>query len=149
RVRVGYVVESPLWKTSYRLVLGKDGKPTLQGWAIVDNPTNEDWSNVRLALVAGRPISYQMDLYTPLYVPRPRVELELFAGLRPPVYDGKMDWMVSQRKMLEKVQPAAPSRREDEPPVKTEVVGEFFQYVIEHPVSLPRNRSAMLPILNQ
>ena len=38
-VRVSYVVENPIWKTSYRLVLStkKDGKPMLQGWAIVDN----------------------------------------------------------------------------------------------------------------
>src|SRR5262249_48605580 len=61
RVRIGYVIENPLWKTSYRLVLDKNGKPSLQGWAIVDNPTDEDWKDVRLALVSGRPISFQMD----------------------------------------------------------------------------------------
>src|SRR5262249_18401093 len=36
-VRVGYVVENPIWKTSYRLVLGKDGKAHIQGWAMVEN----------------------------------------------------------------------------------------------------------------
>src|SRR4051812_4044061 len=39
RVQVGYVVEAPVWKTSYRLVLdaeGKGGKPYLQGWAVVE-----------------------------------------------------------------------------------------------------------------
>jgi len=90
QVRVGYVIENPIWKTSYRLVLDKDGKPFLQGWAVVDNPTDEDWSNVRMALVSGRPISFQMDLYQPLYVPRPVVEPELFASLRPPTYSGAM-----------------------------------------------------------
>src|SRR5438093_3310608 len=89
-VRVGYVVENPIWKTSYRLVLGKDGKPFLQGWAIVENPSDEDWKDVRMALVSGRPISFQMDLYQPLYVPRPVVEPELFASLRPPTYSGSM-----------------------------------------------------------
>jgi len=84
QVRVGYVVENPIWKTSYRLVLGKDGKPFLQGWAVVENPSDEDWKDVRMALVSGRPISFQMDLYQPLYVPRPVVEPELFASLRPP-----------------------------------------------------------------
>src|SRR5262249_22402017 len=48
RVKVGYVVENPLWKTSYRLALdapngdkdksqakeGKGGGPYLQGWAV-------------------------------------------------------------------------------------------------------------------
>src|SRR5262245_19977807 len=87
-VRVGYVVENPIWKTSYRLVLGKEGKPYLQGWAIVENPSDEDWGNVGMVLVSGRPISFQMDLYQPLYVPRPVVVPELFASLRPPTYDG-------------------------------------------------------------
>src|SRR5262249_5778968 len=86
-VRVGYVVENPIWKTSYRLVLDKDGKPFLQGWAVVDNPTDEDWNTVGMALISGRPISFQMDLYQPLYVPRPMVELELFQSLRPVAYD--------------------------------------------------------------
>src|SRR5262249_47438823 len=42
-VRVGYVVENPIWKTSYRLVLDKEKKPFLQGWAVVENETDEDW----------------------------------------------------------------------------------------------------------
>ncbi|HEX4613067.1 MAG TPA: hypothetical protein VH092_33060, partial [Urbifossiella sp.] len=91
RVQVGYVIESPVWKTSYRLVLdaqAKGGKPYLQGWAIVENTTDEDWNGVRMALISGRPISFKMDLYDPLYVPRPTVEPELFASLRPPTYDG-------------------------------------------------------------
>ncbi len=89
-VRVGYVVENPVWKTSYRLVLDKKEKPFLQGWAVVENPTDEDWEDVRMALVSGRPISFQMDLYQPLYVPRPVVEPELFASLRPPTYSGAL-----------------------------------------------------------
>ena len=56
-VKVGYVVENPIWKTSYRLVLDKDGKPFLQGWAVVDNPTDDDWNSVGMALISGRPIS--------------------------------------------------------------------------------------------
>ena len=85
------MVENPIWKTSYRLVLNKEGKPSLQGWAIVENPSDEDWSGVRMALISGRPISFQMDLYQPLYVPRPTVEPELFASLRPPTYSGAME----------------------------------------------------------
>src|SRR5262249_43955538 len=89
-VRVGYVVENPIWKTSYRLVLDQQGKPFLQGWAIVENPSDEDWKDVRMALISGRPISFQMDLYQPLFVPRPVVEPELFASLRPPTYSGDL-----------------------------------------------------------
>jgi hypothetical protein len=92
KVEVGYVVENPIWKTSYRLVLDKNGEkhPYLQGWAVVENPTDEDWHQVGMALVSGRPISFRMDLYNPLYVPRPTVEPELFASLRPPAYSGAM-----------------------------------------------------------
>ncbi len=91
-VRVGYVIENPIWKTSYRLVLGKEkeDKPFLQGWAVVENATDEDWKDVRMALVSGRPICFQMDLYTPLYVPRPTVVPELFASLRPVTYNGDL-----------------------------------------------------------
>ena len=92
-VRVGYVTEAPIWKTSYRLSLDREGnkdKVFLQGWAIVENTTDEDWSNVRLGLVSGRPISFQMDLYEPLYVERPEVALELFSSLRPQTYAGGM-----------------------------------------------------------
>jgi len=48
----------PVWKSSYRLVFGASGQPTLEGWAIIDNTTGDDWTNVRLALVSGRPISF-------------------------------------------------------------------------------------------
>jgi hypothetical protein len=86
RVRVGYIQAAPVWKTTYRLVLANDQKPLLQGWAIVENTSEEDWSNVNLTLVSGRPISFTMDLYQPLYVPRPDVALELYSSLRPQVH---------------------------------------------------------------
>jgi hypothetical protein len=89
-VRVGYVVESPIWKTSYRLVLDLNKAPHLQGWAVVENTTDEDWKDVRMALISGRPISFQMNLYQPLFIPRPTMEPELFASLRPPTYSGAL-----------------------------------------------------------
>src|SRR5215217_2670257 len=88
KVQVGYVVEAPIWKTSYRLLLAEKDRPYLQGWAMVENPSDEDWSNVKMALVSGRPISFKMDLYNPLYINRPTVEPELFASLRPVTYSG-------------------------------------------------------------
>jgi len=89
RVRIGYVVETPIWKTSYRLLLDDRGKlGKLQGWAIVENQTESDWNHVSLSLVSGRPISFVMDLYQPLYATRPTVVPEMYAGLRPQVYEG-------------------------------------------------------------
>jgi len=112
RVRIGYVVETPVWKTSYRLILpgaaaavgaepdalqkrvARDEKPSqgsLQGWAIVENQTDSDWKDVQLSLVSGRPISFIQDLYQPLYVPRPLVQPELYASLRPQTYEGGVE----------------------------------------------------------
>src|SRR5262249_15967564 len=100
RVKVGYVVENPIWKTSYRLVLEKpkdkndkngkekEAKPYLQGWAGGENTTDEDWKAVRMALISGRPISFQMNLYDALFIKRPVVEPELLASLRPQTYSG-------------------------------------------------------------
>jgi hypothetical protein len=89
-VKIGYVLEAPMWKSSYRLVFDKEGKPKLQGWAVVENTTDEDWKDIRMALVSSRPISFQMDLYQPLFVPRPVVEPEHFASLRPPLHEGAL-----------------------------------------------------------
>jgi hypothetical protein len=90
-VRVGYVVERPIWKTTYRLRIEGDNKLFLQAWAMVENTSDDDWNNVDMVLVSGRPISYKMKLYEPLYIPRPEVEPELFASLRPPLYSGSME----------------------------------------------------------
>ncbi|MEO7996328.1 MAG: hypothetical protein ABI852_02725, partial [Gemmatimonadaceae bacterium] len=90
RVRIGYVVETPIWKTSYRLLLD-DKVNRIQGWAIVENQTESDWNDVSLSLVSGRPMSFMMDLYQPLYLTRPTVTQELFAGLRPRMYDAGME----------------------------------------------------------
>ncbi|MDZ4820627.1 MAG: DUF4139 domain-containing protein, partial [Planctomycetota bacterium] len=89
-VRVGYIQESPIWKTSYRLVLDDKEKPFLQGWAIVENTTEEDWNDVNLTLVSGRPISFVMDLYQPLYLRRPVVQPELHASLTSQTYGQDM-----------------------------------------------------------
>ena len=112
-VRVGYVVERPIWKTSYRLRIEDGNKLFLQAWAMVENTSDDDWNDVHMVLVSGRPISYKMNLYEPLYIPRPEVEPELFASLRPPVYSGTLndqDARVPQAadKMAKKSQQPAP-----------------------------------------
>ena len=91
QARVAYLTETPVWKTTYRLVLDEDKAPYLQGWAIVENQTPQDWRNVKLSLVSGRPISFTMDLYQPLYNPRPVVQPELYANLKPHTYSDAMD----------------------------------------------------------
>lgn len=69
-LRVSYIVEMPLWKPAYRIVVGEDGEPLLQGWAVVDNVSGEDWNNVQLSLVAGTPMSFVYDLHSPQFMKR-------------------------------------------------------------------------------
>ena len=184
-VRVGYVVETPIWKTSYRLLLS-DKASQLQGWAIVENQTDNDWNDVQLSLVSGRPISFIQDLYQPLYVPRPTVKPELFASLSPQTYEGGMELRgqvdqfateMPQQKQAMQQAAAAPmslasvSRAKNraaggmgggggafagEPAMDAAAsvssvasaakIGELFQYTVGS-VSLPRQRSAMIPII--
>src|SRR5690606_7441377 len=72
---MSYVVEAPVWKTTYRLTLDGESKPFLQGWALVDNTQDEDWNDVTLSLVSGAPISFIQDLQQPRYKQRPVVEM--------------------------------------------------------------------------
>ena len=175
RVRIGYVVETPIWKTSYRLLLDEKGRACrLQGWAIVENQTESDWNDISLALVSGRPISFIMDLYQPLYSTRPTVVPELFAGLRPQVYAAGLS-MAKERAAMSTVirDSVAPRRigyRPDGTPIVNQLneavvtsgsldaaasvesvaeaakLGELFQYTVSN-VTLPRQKSAMLPII--
>ena len=89
-VSVGYITESPLWKISYRLLLGDGGKAMFQGWALVENTSDEDWSGIHLSLVSGRPISFIEDLYQPLYLPRPIVQPDIIASPTPQTHDSDM-----------------------------------------------------------
>jgi hypothetical protein len=107
-VRIGYLVETPVWKTSYRLDLSGE-EPLLQGWAIVENTSDHDWEQVNLRLVSGRPISFIQDLYTPLYLPRPVVEPELYASLTPQMYDKAVSGREMEQLAREDRRPMAPA----------------------------------------
>ena len=86
-----YMIPMPVWKSSYRLIFGDSGDPTLEGWAIVDNTTGEDWTNVSLALVSGRPISFVSRLYEPRYIQRPVAELPGEMAQAPVIYGGAIE----------------------------------------------------------
>ncbi len=187
RVRVAYITAVPVWKTTYRLLLSETEPPFLQGWAIVENTTDEDWQDVRLSLVSGRPVSFVMDMYTPLHVERPVVVPELYASLRPQAYGQGLDTEADmiqgrraqaakpsrgpaaarERRMMKQragVAAAPPPMSLDEPQAPREnlalqqgvvtaaraaELGELFEYTITAPVSLARQKSAMLPIVNE
>src|SRR5690606_4698945 len=85
-ITVSYVIETPVWKTSYRVLLYGEST-AIQGWAVVDNTGDEDWTEVSLTLVAGLPISFVHDLYSPRYKRRPVVVVEEEAAYAPPVLE--------------------------------------------------------------
>lgn len=226
QARVGYVVERPIWKTTYRLRVDNNNKISLQGWALVENTSDDDWNDVKMFLVSGKPISFRMNLYDPIYIPRPFVEPEMFASLRPPVYAGSMS-PAEMQKLADMAVPMGPGafpgqggwnappgvpgkgqmpnqfqqqnlaqlardmaeragaeknklsydelqrRRAEQTAQKGEAkkigsamtgfnfkegvqsvataddVGDYFQYAIDQKITLPRQKSAMLPILDQ
>jgi hypothetical protein len=84
---VSYTVAAPIWKTTYRVVLDEEGKPFFQGWAIVDNVSEEDWTNVRLSLISGTPVSFIQPIQKPFYRYRPVVPIPEDLRLSPQVYE--------------------------------------------------------------
>ncbi|MGA9979707.1 MAG: hypothetical protein WBQ08_13880 [Candidatus Sulfotelmatobacter sp.] len=88
---VSYISEVPVWKSTYRIVIPNEGKPLLQGWAIVDNTVGEDWKDVELALVAGAPQSFVQDLSQPYYTRRPVVPLPENALLSPQTHEATLE----------------------------------------------------------
>ncbi len=80
-----YVVAAPVWKTAYRLVLPKNGddKARLQGWAVVENLTGNDWSDVELSLVSGNPVALKQPLYTAFFADRPEIPVTVAQRIVP------------------------------------------------------------------
>ncbi|MDP7078694.1 MAG: hypothetical protein QF415_02305 [Candidatus Undinarchaeales archaeon] len=173
-VACAYVVECPVWKTSYRLLVDDKGKITLQGWAIVDNVMDDDWKSVDLSLVAGLPVSFRNDLYSPRYAFRPEIAVKLDMGVRPMDIEEAMEGVedydddeefddekpckkvmeVSRMMMRSRPAPAPPPRAQmAKDSFKASAVGrdmgEVFAYDVAEPVTVLRNQSALVPILQQ
>ena len=93
-VRVAYIVEVPVWKASYRLTLPGDPaapKAALQGWATVENLSGQDWKDIELTLVSGRPVAFHQALYDAYYVKRPEIPVEVAGRLMPGVDRGGVE----------------------------------------------------------
>lgn len=169
RVSVSYIREAPVWKTSYRLVLDDDETAQIQGWAMVENTGESDWNDISLALASGQPISFVTDLYSPIYVPRPRVRQQYGVAAAPQQYD--RDRLVQSAPVPEPAyRSMASESMADEmgflgesdfsggtPASKSinlsqginvaaQAEGESL-YRISRPVSVPRREAAMLPIV--
>lgn len=170
---VSYLLEAPVWKATYRILLNEEGQkdPLVQGWAVVDNTSDEDWEDVCLTLVAGLPVSFVHDLYTPRFIKRPVVEVRETTGVLPPTVEAGFDSMMMESEsapmMARAAEPprpgAAMKRKRGEfiggssapqsavSSVQTQTrerhVGDLFEYAIERPVTVRRNQSALVPIV--
>jgi hypothetical protein len=94
-LRVSFLSEVPVWKSTYRILFtdnvkgsgaGSSNKvdtATLQGFSVVDNTTGEDWKNVQLSLIAGSPQSFLQPLAQPIYTRRPEIPIAQNAQLTP------------------------------------------------------------------
>ena len=84
---VSYIRESPVWKTSYRLIISKqqalEHVCLFSGWALIENTTNQDWEDIELSLVAGMPVSFIYDFYRPIYIQRHKIQPPRVLSARP------------------------------------------------------------------
>jgi archaellum component FlaC len=193
---VSYISEVPVWKSTYRIVVPNQGKPLLQGWAIVDNTVGEDWKNVELSLVAGAPQSFVQQLSQPYFTRRPVVPLPENAMITPQTHEATMEeatagpspvvsptvingalggnYNASAGKQKEGIGPgvgagsgggigggvfrvgaptranaaqAADSLEASTTIAQTRDLGDLFEYKLQDRVTIHKNQSALVPIL--
>jgi hypothetical protein len=80
-----YVTESPSWKPSYRVAVGAKGKVMLEGWAIVDNTSGEDWKGVMVGVGSSSALSFKYDLWSVRTVQRETLQAEEKFAVAPPM----------------------------------------------------------------
>jgi hypothetical protein len=93
-VKLAYVVEAPVWKSAYRISLPYAGEETpktglLQGWAIIENTTGQDWNNIQLSLTSGQPVTYWQALYNPYFLSRPELPVQVANQVLPRLDQGE------------------------------------------------------------
>lgn len=174
---VSYTVSAPIWKTTYRVVLDSEGQPFFQGWAIVDNVSEEDWNDVQLSLVSGSPVSFIQNLQKPLFRYRPIIPIPDDLNLDPQIYDAEERFgygsgngsgtgsgsgsgygsgqgisaaveITSDFKVETSISNALVSQQSGVQTAATgSELGDLFEYKIDNPVTVLRNRSALIPIV--
>ena len=170
-IRLSYILEAPVWKATYRLLLPEEDStesPRIQGWAVVDNTSEDDWSDIALSLVAGLPVSFTHDLYTPRYVRRPNIEVKETTGVLPPTAAAGIEsvdsMMVSFEEQQEVERSSVAKKMRGQPHVfynraasstpssmptqtRERTIGDLFEYAIDTPVTVKKNQSALVPIV--
>ena len=96
-VTLTYVTESPVWKPSYRIAFPDKGAPAkgepgaagagkvmLEGWAIVDNTSGEDWNDVEIGVGSSSAMSFRYDLWSVRTVERETLASDEQFAVAPP-----------------------------------------------------------------
>jgi hypothetical protein len=175
QIAASYMVPTPVWKSSYRLIFSAAAEPTIEGWAIVNNTSGEDWTGIQLALISGRPTSFISRLYEPTYRDRPTVELPEDRVQGPVLYEGAVQdakgvpsgviggivgggsRMRAMRQNAPAMAPPPPApmqmRADAESSVATVAeareLGDLFEYRFASPVTVLKSESVMLPFVQQ
>jgi hypothetical protein len=83
-VLLTYVTEAPVWKPSYRIAVGAKGKVMIEGWAIVDNTSGEDWNDVTVGVGSSSALSFRYDLWSVRTVQRETLQADEQFAVAPP-----------------------------------------------------------------
>ena len=163
-VNVGYVVAVPLWKATYRLVLpDQQRKAEMEGFAVLENMSGQDWNGVDLTVASGNPVTFRQALYDSYFVTRPEVPVEVFGRILPPIDPGmigaaekKARGGLSSFMLRSPAQPPmAESLSEDvavTPPAEPTESEEGTTSVMFHfpePIDLARGEVMLAPILHR
>jgi hypothetical protein len=164
-VRVGYVAAAPLWKASYRLVLpAKAGDPArLQGWAVLENQSGNDWNGVALTLQYGNPVTFRQAIYQSYFVQRPEVPVEILGRILPGVDTRARPAQVAAKSAPAgaarafNAMPAAPApmpapEPQMAPPEQQAQVAEGAEetiFQLPAPVSLVAGHTASVPVIDR
>ncbi|WP_438013579.1 DUF4139 domain-containing protein [Sorangium sp. So ce315] len=160
-VRVAYVVEVPLWKTSYRLTLAEDPRAktgALSGWAIVENQSGGDWENIDFTLVSGDPVTFRQALYEIYYVDRPEVPVDVAERVLPRLGEGasalaaraaKAERMARFRAGAARDEAAAPAGPAATPVPEREEAATQVVFHFPAPLTLASGQTALLPIVER
>ncbi len=119
-VRVGYVTTVPIWKNAYRVTMPSlalsnaaktdaNTRAQVQGWAVVENMSGQDWSGVELTLTAGKPVAFSQQLYRSYFNTRPEIGVELPGNIVPVADEGAMRADAPKTPMMQPRPSSAPS----------------------------------------
>ncbi len=162
---IAYLAPAPSWRVSYRLLVENLGQEApdllLQGWGLIDNVLDEDLTDVRLTLVAGRPVSFRYPLYEPQQPVRPLIEdIVPQAASMPKRHMARSSMMMAGAAPIAPPSMAAFAADDEAYPdisgmieaapaaAEGESQGALFRYDVREPISVGRGRSALVPLLN-